>query len=118
MSSSLHPSPVGRHPVFPDMGRPVMAKADVQTPDVDWLQAIGRAISHAVSAVGWSHKEAASHIAVDDAEFGKWLSGHRRPQLDKLFAVPELRQPLVLAMAELADGVVIETVVRVTRTTR
>lgn len=60
---------------------------------------------------GWSHKEAAARIGVDDAEFGKWISGARRPQLDKLWAVEELRGPLVIALAEAVDdsGVVVTT---------
>lgn len=89
------------HPVLPDIGRPVMAKANVRTPDIGWNEQIGRAIQRAVALVGWSNKEAAAKVGVDDAEFGKWLSGARRPQLDRLMAVEELRWPVMQCLAAL-----------------
>lgn len=96
--------------VLPDIGRPVMAKASVRVPDVDWLVAIGAAIQRAVKEAGFSNKEAAGYAKVDDAEFGKWLNGTRRPQFDKLLAVPALRRPLVIAFAQLGgEGVEITT---------
>lgn len=93
-----------RHPVIPDIGRPVMAKANVRIPDVDWVRAIGGAVQRAVAVVGWSHKEAAAKVGADDAEFGKWINGTRRPQLDRLFAVAELRSPLIIALAQLGGA--------------
>ena len=98
-----------------------MAKADVQKLDVesiDWLKALGVAIQRAVKACDWSNKEAAAIVDVDDAEFGKWLNGTRRPQFDRLFAVPALRAALVIAFAKLAadDGVEVTTHITVRRT--
>lgn len=120
MKSTI-PTPADRvHGVLPDV-RPVMAKASVRIPDVvDWMRAIGAAIQRAVKAAGLSNKEAAAACGVDDAEFGKWISGSgaekRRPQFDRLFAVAVLRRPLVIAFAELAgEGVEIVTEIRVTR---
>lgn len=107
---------VSRHPVLPDIGRPTMAKANVQSLDIDWSREIGGAIQRAVALVGWSNKEAAAKVGVDEGEFGKWLSGARRPQLDRLFAVEELRQPLIVSFAELAgDDVSITTQITVRR---
>lgn len=74
---------------------------DVQNPDMDWLVLIGQAVQRAVALVGLSNKEAAALIGVDDAEFGKWLNGSRRPQFDRIFAVEELRWPLVQCIAAL-----------------
>ena len=91
-----------------------MAKADVRTPDVDWMAKLGAAIQDAVHAVRWSNKEAAGKVDVDDAEFGKWLNGTRRPHFDRLFNVKELRVPLILALAALGgDGVDVETTVTI-----
>lgn len=107
MPQSLPSRAPARHPVFPDITRPSMAKANVRIPDIDWAVRIGRAIALAVATCGWSSKEAAAKVSaacgseVDDAEFGKWLSGTRRPQLDKLFAVEELREPIVIALGRL-----------------
>lgn len=105
-----------RHPVLPDIGRPVMAKAHVREPDVDWMVIIGAAIQSAVNETRWSNKEAADRVNVDGAEFGKWLSGTRRPQFDRLFAVPELRRPLVIAIARIAgEGIEITTEITIRR---
>lgn len=95
-----------------DIGKRHAAKANVQkldTPeaitvqkvDIDWMVAVGRAIERAIAIVGWSKKEAAAKVGVDEAEFGKWLSGARRPQFDRLFAIPELQKPLVISLAGL-----------------
>jgi ribosome-binding protein aMBF1 (putative translation factor) len=97
-----------RHLVLPDIGKAKQAKADVRTPDMapetpEWMVLIGAAIQRAVSRVGWSNKEAAAKVGVDDAEFGKWLSGNRRPQFDRLMALDALRWPLICALAELMD---------------
>jgi len=97
MPSSVVQQPASRHPVLPDIGKKRMARI----PDIEWNARIGGAIQRAVAIVGWSNKEAAARIGVDDAEFGKWLSGARRPQLDKLFAVEALRWPLIQALAGL-----------------
>lgn len=111
MKPTVAPALTGKQAVLPDIVRPVMAKVDVPELDAAWLERIGRAIQAAVSEVRWSHKEAAAIVNVDAAEFGKWLSGTRRPQFDKLFAVPELRCPLVIALASLA-GMEIVTEIR------
>jgi hypothetical protein len=89
-----------------------MAKANVRTPDTDWQQQIGRAIQRAVAICGWSNKEAAVKVGVDDAEFGKWLSGTRRPQFDRLFAIDELFWPLIQCLAQLDGQTEVVTTIR------
>jgi len=113
MSSTMRQTSPNGHPVFPDMGRPRMAKANARIPDIDWMTRVGAAIAASIRTVGWSSKEAAANVGVDDAEFGKWLSGTRRPQMDRLFAVEALRQPLVIALAGLAHDVEIVTEIRI-----
>ena len=90
-----------RHHLLPDIGKCRPAKAYVQTPDIQWNQLIGAAIQRAIAIVGLSNKEAAALVGVDDAEFGKWLSGTRRPQFDRIFSIEELRWPLVQCLAAL-----------------
>ena len=106
MNSKVANTAVSSHPVFPDIGRPQMAKVDVRVPDTAWNELLGRAIQRAVALVGWSNKEAAAHIGVDDAEFGKWLSGARRPQFDRMFAVQPLREPLCVSLAQMVGAAV------------
>jgi len=104
MSDSVAQPAFDGHPVLPDIGRPVMAKADVRNPDIDWNVRIGRAIQRAVLMVWESNKLAAADLDVDDAEFGKWLNGTRRPQFDRLFAWEPLREPLVAQLAKLGGA--------------
>ena len=73
----------------------------------------GAAIQAAVKEVRWLNKEAAGNVGVDDAEFGKWMNGTRRPHLDRLFAVAELRAPLIVALAQLG-GTSVETTTVIT----
>jgi len=92
------------HPVSLDIGKARMAKADVQLPDIDWNGVISSAIRRAVKDVWEDHKVAAGEIGVDASEFGKWLNGTRRPQLDKLWSIARLRQPLCVRFAQLAGA--------------
>lgn len=112
MSQSVGEHGVNGHPLLPDIGKARMATANVRVPDIDWQQQIGRAIQRAVALVGWSNKEAAAKVGTDDAEFGKWLSGARRPQFDRLFAVEALRWPLMLSLASMDDENEVETTIK------
>lgn len=77
---------------------------------------VGAVIQRAASLVGWSLKELAGKCDRDPRQVARWIDGSERPHFDVLFGVEELRQPLVVAIAELAGGAVeIETVVRVKR---
>jgi len=113
--ATLPASAARRHPVSLDIPSR-MAKAHVQKVDSatepDWMVAVGHAIALAIATAGLSQKEAAAVIGVDQAEFGKWLNGQRRPQFDRIFAVETLRQPLVIELARLAGTFEIVTELR------
>jgi len=95
-----------------------MAKATVRTPDTAevaivrspdtsvWLVKIGQALSAAIAAARWSHKEASGELVVDDAELGKWLSGARRAHLDRLLANDTLRRHVLLELMKLDEGAI------------
>lgn len=100
-ASTMNRRATDRQHLLQDIARPVMAKANVQSQDIDWKQAVGRAIERAVGMAGLTKGEAAGRLDVDESEFAKWTRGDRRPQLDRLFAVTELRAPLVIALAGL-----------------
>lgn len=102
--------------VLLDVRRPRMAKASVKEVDGQWLQAIGRAITAAISLVGWTKDEAAGKVDVHPSEFNRWCSGERRAQFDRLFAVEALRWPLVRSLAGLADAEVVEEIRKRERT--
>jgi hypothetical protein len=88
-----------------------MAKADLRKAENDaWREQIGRAIERSRLLRGWSLKELAVAVDRDERQVARWIVGSERPQLDALFAVESLRQPLVVALAEMAgEGIEITT---------
>lgn len=99
---------------IPD-SRPRMARADLRKPETDaWRQQIGQAIARAMSLCGWSLKEFAGAVGRDPRQCARWIDGTERPQLDVVFAVERLRQPLVQALSELA-GADVQTVITIRR---
>lgn len=116
MPSSFRQAVAVSHPVLPDIGKARQAKADVRKPDVqetpDYMRLVGSVVEIAVSTVGWTHKEAAGKVGVDDAEFGKWINGTRRPQFDKLSALEALRWPMVMAWARVLGVAEVEETIK------
>lgn len=97
--------------------RPRMAKALKNLEDRPWREQIGRAIERAISIAGLSQKEAAALLDRDQAQVARWVSSTERPQLDAIFAVPVLRGPIVIALAELSQDIDVVTQITVTRRT-
>lgn len=91
-----------------------MAKA-LKKVELPWRERVGRALQRAFALAGLSQKEVSGLLSHrDQAQVNRWIAGTERPQFDALFAVPELRQPLVIALAELAgEGVEVITEIRV-----
>lgn len=92
-----------------------MAKADLKNLET-WKASLGTAVQRCFDLAGVSQKEGAALVARDPAQVQRWIAGSERPQFDALFAVDRLRQPIVIALAEIAgQGVELETVIRVKR---
>ena len=99
-----------------DRAKPVMAKASLNSADA-WMEQVGAALQRAISLRGWSLKEFSGAVGRDERQCSRWIKGKERAQFDVLFSVEELRQPLVIALAELAgQAVEVETTIRVRRT--
>lgn len=93
-----------------------MAKANLRKTDVaDWRVQIGGAVERTRTLSQLSLKEFADAIGRDERQVARWIAGTERPQFDAIFGVEILRGSLVQALAELADGVVVETVVTIRR---
>lgn len=94
-----------------------MAKMDLRFSDQqprDFRQVIGEALARAISLVGWTLKEAGAALDKDPRQVARWLNGQERAQFDAIFAVEELRQPMLIALSEIAGaGVERETVIRI-----
>lgn len=101
-----------RHVKRLDDVHPVMAKAEVKNLDPSWRHQIGHAIGRAFAIAGLTRKEAAGLLDRDEGQIARWVSGVDRPLFDALFAVQVLRKPLIQSLAELADDVLVETVIR------
>ena len=89
-----------------------MAKADLKSLEADFKAQIGRAIQRAFSLAGLTQKEAAGKVNRDAAQIARWIAGTERPQMDALFAVEELRWPLIQCLATLAQAEVITEIRR------
>jgi transcriptional regulator with XRE-family HTH domain len=94
-----------------------MAKADLRKAEMDdWRLHVGGAIERMRMLSGLSLKEFAAVLGRDERQIARWITGAERPQLDVLFAADDLRQSLVIALAELAGaGIEVETTVRIRR---
>jgi hypothetical protein len=117
MANSFAQLPAACHRLLPEISGP-MAKADLRkTEMVDWRRLVGGAIERMQSLCGLSLKELSEVVGRDERQIARWIAGTERPQLDALFAAETLRQPLVVALAELAqnDGIEIVTEIRVRR---
>ena len=82
-----------------------MVKADLNPIETrDFRAEIGRAVQRAFSLAGLSQKEVAYLIDRDTAQIARWIAGTERPQFDALFAVAQLREPLCVALAQMAGA--------------
>jgi hypothetical protein len=95
--------------------RDVMAKADLKNLETGRVQ-IGRAILRCFALAGVSQKEAAVLLQRDPAQVQRWTAGSERPHVDAIFGVAVLRQPLIIALAEMVGaGVDVETTITIRR---
>lgn len=120
MPASVTTSTVRRHLLSSDI-ETRMAKAtylrDPKTGESpDWREKLGRSVDRARQLRGWNLDELADAVKRDARQVARWIAGTERPQFDALFAVESLRQPLVIALAEVAQSAVeIETTIRIRR---
>lgn len=83
---------------------PVMAKADLKNLEIEWKRRVGRAVSRAFKRADLSQKEVAGLLNhSDSAQINRWCAGTERPQLDALFAIDALQQPLVIELARMIN---------------
>jgi transcriptional regulator with XRE-family HTH domain len=72
---------------------------------------VGRVIERAIHHARLSQKEAASRLGVDPSHVSRWIAGVEPPSLVRILAVPALACGLSVAIAEVQDGVDVETVI-------
>jgi hypothetical protein len=96
-----------------------MAKAGLSTlrkaENDEWPKRVGAALERAVSVCGWTLDEFSGKVGRNERQCRRWMTGEEHQQMDTLFAVKELQQPLIIELAKIAgEGVEIETTVRIT----
>lgn len=82
----------------------------------DCKRLIGRAIGRALLLAGMEVKAAAFAMGYSDhSALSRWISGVETPQFARLWTVEGLRGPLVIALAELAKDLDVQTVITLRR---
>ena len=82
----------------------------------DLKRVIGQAIDRAIVLAGLTKQDVAFRMGyADQSALARWIAGVETPQFAKLFVLVELRGPLVIALAELADDAQVITEIRIRR---
>jgi hypothetical protein len=89
----------------------------LRKPLADDAMAIGRVIERALVLAGLSKQDAAFKMGygTNQAPLSRWIAGIETPQFAKLFALVELRAPLVMAFAESVQDIDVVTQVTIRR---
>ena len=93
-----------------------VAAGDVRKTDKDALWAeLGKCLVFVCYDAGLSLKEFATRIEKDERQIHRQMEGQERPQIEAVFAVPEFRAPLVIALSRLTNEIEVFTEIRVRR---
>lgn len=91
-------------------GLSALRKAENNEPNL-----VGAALERAVSVCGWTLDEFSGKVGRNERQCRRWMTGQEHQQMDTLFAVKELQQPLIIELAKIAgEGIEISTTVRIT----
>lgn len=83
----------------------------------DLRRAIGQAIEHAILLSQLTKQDIAYRMGYEDqSALSRWISGAENAQFAKLWIVRELRAPLVVALAAMAEDACVTTTVTIKRT--
>lgn len=92
-----------------------MAKASLPKGEMAESRAdIGGCLDYARREVGWTVDRLAQELKKDPKQVARWIRNEETVQVHAVFGVPELRQPFVIALAQLA-GCRIETTIHAVR---
>lgn len=93
-----------------------MAKADIRSADIQAFYAqIGQCFDEVRCVFRLSLQEFAAELGKDERQVKRQMEGKERPQIEAVFAVPRFQGPMVIALARLASGVEVDTVIHVRR---
>lgn len=114
MSSIAQPSlPT---PLLVSEGRAKTAKADLRKTEIDPFYArIGQCLDEVRNVFGLTLKEFSAELGRNESQIRRQIEGRERPQIEAVFAVEKFQGALVIALARLATGVEVDTVIHVRR---
>lgn len=72
---------------------------------------LGACLDSARREVGWTVDQLARELHKDAKQIGRWIRGEERTQVDTVFAVVVLQQPLLVALARWA-GMTVDITIR------
>lgn len=90
------------------------AKAVLRKAEITPLERVGATVERARQLRGWTLDELSGVAKRNERQIARWIKGQERTQFDVLFAIDDAlwKNALVIALAELASGVEIDTVIR------
>jgi hypothetical protein len=94
-----------------------MAKADLRKTEMEAFYArLGGCMDEVRNVFGLTLKEYAVALGKNESQLRRQIEGQERPQIECVFAVEKFQGPMVIALARLASGVEVDTVIHVRRT--
>lgn len=121
MAPSVSQAMGSAHRMLSDIPPATMAKADLRKVEADYRKRVGECIARARKSLGWTLKELGAAVErvtgkePETAQLSRWEAGTERPHFDALLAVPEMRGPLVIALARLSDEIEVSTTIQIRR---
>ena len=92
-----------------------MAKAGLRNSENPYYAQLGSCLRDVQHAFGLTLQEFAVELGKNESQVRRQMDGTERPQIEAVFAVPRFQGPLVIALARLATGVEVDTVIHVRR---
>ena len=82
----------------------------------DHYAQLGACLAEVQHVFGMTLKEFAAALDKNESQIRRQIEGKERPQIEVVFAIQKFQGPLVIALARLATGVEVDTVIHVRRT--
>ena len=103
-------------PLLVSEKRAQTAKASLRKTEKDALWGeLGKCMVFVCYDAELSIKEFAARIGKDAGQVQRQMEGQERPQIEAVFAIPEFRAPLVIALSRITPQIEISTELRIRR---
>ena len=104
-------------PLLVNEKRAQTAKASLRKTEKDALWGeLGKCLVFVCYDAELSIKEFAARLGKDAGQVQRQMEGKERPQIEAVFAVPEFRAPLIVALSRITPQIEVSTELRIRRT--